>query len=86
MNIDIAPETERIVREELSSGHFKSVDELILSNVQAWRERNLTPPPRARAAGIYKAREFVGWAESHPNTPPLSDEAARRASLNPDAD
>lgn len=35
MKIDIAPETERIVREELSSDHFKSVDELILSNVQA---------------------------------------------------
>jgi hypothetical protein len=29
---------ERIVREELSSGHFQSVDELILSSVQAWRE------------------------------------------------
>jgi Arc/MetJ-type ribon-helix-helix transcriptional regulator len=84
MNIDIAPETERIVREELSSGHFKSVDELILSSVQAWRERNLTPPHRARAAGIDKAREFVAWAKSHPATPPLSDDAISRASLNPD--
>jgi hypothetical protein len=33
----IAPETERIMCEELSSGHFKSVDDLILSTVQAWR-------------------------------------------------
>lgn len=40
MHIDIAPETERIVREELHSGHFRSVDDLILSGVQAWRERN----------------------------------------------
>jgi Arc/MetJ-type ribon-helix-helix transcriptional regulator len=85
MKIDIAPETERIVREELSSGHFKSVDELILSSVQAWRERNLTPPHRARAAGIDKAREFVAWAKRHPATLPLSDEAISRASLNPDA-
>lgn len=49
MNIDIAPETERVVREELSSGHFKSVDELILSTVQAWRERNLTAPTRSES-------------------------------------
>jgi len=26
MQIDIAPETERLVREEISSGHFRSVD------------------------------------------------------------
>jgi Arc/MetJ-type ribon-helix-helix transcriptional regulator len=85
MKIDIAPETERIVREELSSGHFKSVDELILSGVQAWRERNLTRPHRVRAAGIDKAHAFVAWAKSHPATPPLSDEAVSRASLNLDA-
>jgi hypothetical protein len=35
MSIDIAPETERIVREELRKGHFRSVDDLILSSVQA---------------------------------------------------
>ena len=39
MTIDIAPETERIVREELRRGHFRSVDDLILSGVEAWRER-----------------------------------------------
>jgi len=41
MNIDIVPETERVVREELRSGHFHSVDDLILSSVQAWREREM---------------------------------------------
>ena len=41
MTIDIAPETERVVREELRSGHFRSVDDLILSSVQAWREREI---------------------------------------------
>lgn len=34
--------------------------------------------------GIETAREFVEWAKSHPDTPPLSDEAVSRASLNPD--
>ncbi len=89
MSIDINPETERVVREELRQGHFGSVDELILSGVQAWRERRLsqdeggTTSPR-RFNGQDKAREFVQWAQSHAPTPPLSDEAISRASLNPD--
>src|ERR1022692_1391339 len=91
MTIDIKPETERVVREELLGGHFQSVDDLILSGVQAWRERNL---PRERSATgdtapvgqtseRDKAREFVEWAKSHPVTPPLQDGAISRASLNP---
>jgi hypothetical protein len=43
---------------------------------------------REEAAGVTdgkeRAREFVKWAKSHPDTPPLSDEAISRASLNPD--
>jgi Arc/MetJ-type ribon-helix-helix transcriptional regulator len=46
MSIEIAPETERVVREELRSGHFRSVDDLILSSVQAWREREINRPVR----------------------------------------
>jgi Arc/MetJ-type ribon-helix-helix transcriptional regulator len=92
MSIDITPETERVVREELLSGHFQSVDDLIASGVQAWRKRNLPQDQAgagggsatARLNGKDKAREFVEWAKSHPFTPPLSDEAVSRASLNPD--
>ena len=40
MHIDIDPETERLVREEISSGHFRSVDELIEAGVEALREKN----------------------------------------------
>lgn len=40
MQIEIAPETERLVREEISSGHFRSVDDLIKAGVEAWREKN----------------------------------------------
>lgn len=39
MHIDIAPETERLVREEISGGHFRSVDELIKAGVEALREK-----------------------------------------------
>ena len=38
MTIDLQPETERLVREELQNGHFHSVDEIIVQGVQARRE------------------------------------------------
>jgi len=64
MHIDIAPETERVVREELHSGHFRSVDDLILSSVQAWRERNaaatVTGAPEKNLIEFFQASPFVG--------------------------
>ena len=39
MIIKLKPETERLVQEELQSGHFHSVDELIIQGVHALRER-----------------------------------------------
>ena len=44
MHIDVAPETERLVREQISSGHFRSVDELITAGVQAVLEKNMPSP------------------------------------------
>jgi hypothetical protein len=38
LTIEIKPETEQLVREELSSGHFHSIDELIVCGVYAMRE------------------------------------------------
>ena len=43
-----------------------------------------SPSSPARKSATDKAREFVEWAKNHPFTPPLSDEAISRASLNPD--
>jgi Arc/MetJ-type ribon-helix-helix transcriptional regulator len=37
MTIDLSAETERLVREEIESGHFRSVDELITEGLQALR-------------------------------------------------
>jgi Arc/MetJ-type ribon-helix-helix transcriptional regulator len=39
MTIDVTQETERIMQEELRSGHFSSVDDLIVQGVRAWREK-----------------------------------------------
>ncbi len=51
MNIDITPETARVVREELQSGHFRSLDDLILSGVRAWHEKNQTATTEPGASG-----------------------------------
>jgi Arc/MetJ-type ribon-helix-helix transcriptional regulator len=46
VQIDIAPETAQLVREEISSGRFRSVDDLIQAGVQALREKkNFTDAP-----------------------------------------
>ena len=90
MNIDLTPETERVLDEELSKGRFRSIDDLIRASVQALREQALLHQiDQQQHAGTpiaaqERAREFVEWATNHPVTPPLSDEAVSRASLNPD--
>jgi Arc/MetJ-type ribon-helix-helix transcriptional regulator len=43
-------ETERIVREEIASGHFRSVDDLIAAGVHAWKEINLAVSASGSAA------------------------------------
>ena len=38
MAINLKPETERLVQEELQNGRFRSVDEMIVAGVRARRE------------------------------------------------
>jgi Arc/MetJ-type ribon-helix-helix transcriptional regulator len=40
MTVELKPETQQLVQEEISSGHFHSVDELIKEGVYAWREKH----------------------------------------------
>ena len=42
--MQLKPETERLVQEEIRSGHFDSVDELIVKGIHAWREKNRIEP------------------------------------------
>jgi hypothetical protein len=46
MTITLKPETERLVQEELQSGHFHSVDEIIVQGVQSRRDEE--PVPQAK--------------------------------------
>jgi Arc/MetJ-type ribon-helix-helix transcriptional regulator len=39
MNITLTPEQERIIHDELKSGHFRSVEEVIATALAALRER-----------------------------------------------
>lgn len=39
MNINLTPEQEKIVNEELKSGHFRTAEEVIAQALQALRER-----------------------------------------------
>jgi len=43
MTITLKPETERVVQEELQSGHFHTIDEIIMQGVQARREKEPLP-------------------------------------------
>jgi hypothetical protein len=45
--IELKPETEQLVREEIRRGHFQSVDELIVQGVNAWHERHHVTPAGA---------------------------------------
>ena len=40
MTINLKPDTERLVQEEIESGHFHSIDELIVEGVHAWRAKH----------------------------------------------
>jgi Arc/MetJ-type ribon-helix-helix transcriptional regulator len=45
VTVELKPETERLVQEEIKSGHFHSVDELIVQGVHAWHEKHQVEPP-----------------------------------------
>ncbi len=41
MSIELKPETEQLVLEEIRNGHFQSIDELIVQGLRALREKTL---------------------------------------------
>jgi Arc/MetJ-type ribon-helix-helix transcriptional regulator len=43
MNINLTPEQERIVSDELKSGHFRSAEEVIAQALVALREKERSP-------------------------------------------
>ncbi len=62
MSVDLKPETERLVKEELQNGHFASVDEMIAEGVRAWREKHGTAPPehKQNLVDFFRESPLVG--------------------------
>jgi Arc/MetJ-type ribon-helix-helix transcriptional regulator len=57
MSIEIKPETERLIQEEIQKGHFRSVDEIIIEGVQARREKQ--PPKPTHTQNETTLSEFL---------------------------
>jgi Arc/MetJ-type ribon-helix-helix transcriptional regulator len=64
VTVELKPETEQLVKEEIQRGHFHSVDELIVQTVQAWREKNrlesLENEPRKTLYDLLSQPPFAG--------------------------
>jgi Arc/MetJ-type ribon-helix-helix transcriptional regulator len=65
--VQLKPETERLVQEEIENGHFRSADELIVQGVLALREKSRTEQPisvsrkpRKNLADILSEPPFAG--------------------------
>jgi putative addiction module CopG family antidote len=56
MNVKLTPEQEKIVQEELNSGRFQSIDEVISEALQVLREKD---KPSATAASNGAQRDAV---------------------------
>lgn len=48
MNVELQPETERMLQRELASGHFESVDEIIIRGIQSRLGNPLSSKPTTR--------------------------------------
>jgi len=65
VTVDLKPETERLVREEIRRGRYHSVDEVIEQAVYALRERSKVAPvpprkPRKNLADFLLGSPFAG--------------------------
>ena len=62
MTIQLNAETERLVQEELQSGHFHSVDEIIVQGIRARREKE--QPQRSEAQRRQAVERALYFAEN----------------------
>lgn len=63
MNINLTPEQERIVKDELKAGHFRSAEEVIDEALQVLREKEksaaVTPSNGAQREAVREMLAFV---------------------------
>ena len=66
MNVKLTPEHEKIIKEELESGHFRSIEELIGKALQVLREKELAlSTPSSTGSQQEAVREMVDFVEKN---------------------
>jgi hypothetical protein len=66
MNIDLTPEQEKIIKEELKSGHFRSIEEVIGEALQVLREKGLASGDTTSNGSQHEAvREMLEFVEKN---------------------
>jgi putative addiction module CopG family antidote len=66
MNINLTPEQERIVKDELRSGHFRSAEEVIGEALQALRKKEQSSSETASNGAQREAvREMLAFVEKN---------------------
>ena len=66
MNINLTPEQERIVKDKLESGHFRSVEEVIGEALQVLREKEQSSAGvTVNGAQREAVREMLAFAEKN---------------------
>ncbi len=66
MNIRLTPEQEKIIEDELKSGHFRTVEQVIAEALQALREKEQSSPGSiAEGAQREAVREMLAFVEKN---------------------
>ena len=66
MNVKLTPEQEKIIREELKSGRFSSIDEVINEALQVLREKGNSSAASYTNGGQREAvREMLSFVENN---------------------
>lgn len=66
MNINLTPEQEKIVKDELKAGHFRTVEEVIAEALQALREKEeSSATSTANGAQREAVREMLAFVEKN---------------------
>ena len=66
MNVKLTPELEKIVKEQLESGHFRSIEEVIGKALQVLREKELAShAPTSNGSQQEAVREMIDFVEKN---------------------
>lgn len=65
MNINLTPEQERIVNDQVKSGHFRSAEEVIAQALIALREKEHLAPSTGNGNREEAVREMLNFVEKN---------------------